>query len=122
VAMIRYISHVLLILLSDSCKLGTLDIAMSTSTPLKREASGPASSGIDGGEEPEQPMANNDGGFEMVLSREEKRKQRKVDKQRPQFQFDTSYFRGGKKIGIAVSWHSLGLDVQADEVSSIYGI
>jgi hypothetical protein len=95
---------------------------MSTSTPLKREASGPASSGIDGGEEPEQPMANNDGGFEMVLSREEKRKQRKVDKQRPQFQFDTSYFRGGKKIGIAVSWHSLGLDVQADEVSSIYGI
>lgn len=42
-------------------------------------------------------------GYEKVLSRDEKRKQRKVDKHRPQFQFDTSYFRNGKKIGIAVS-------------------
>jgi hypothetical protein len=42
-------------------------------------------------------------GFERVLSRDEKRKQRKLDKHRPQFQFDVSYFRTGKKIGIAVS-------------------
>lgn len=49
-------------------------------------------------------------GFEKVISREEKRKQRKVDKQRPQFQFDISYFRMGKKIGIAVSPRSTSCD------------
>ena len=42
-------------------------------------------------------------GFTKVLTKEEKRKQRKVDRHRPQFQFDTSYYRNGKKIGIAVS-------------------
>ena len=39
---------------------------------------------------------------EKVASREEKRKQRKVDKHGPQFQFDTSHFQSGRKIGVAV--------------------
>ncbi len=42
-------------------------------------------------------------GFIKVITREEKRKIRKLEKHRPQFQFDISYFRQGKKIGIAVS-------------------
>lgn len=41
--------------------------------------------------------------FTMVPTREEKRKQRKMEKQRPQFQYDTTWFRAGKKVGIAVS-------------------
>jgi hypothetical protein len=44
-----------------------------------------------------------EGEFTRVLSREEKRKLRKVEKHRPQFQFDLSHFRNGRKIGIAVS-------------------
>lgn len=40
-----------------------------------------------------------DDGFTKV----EKRKKKRLDKHRPQFQYDTSYFRTGKKIGIAVS-------------------
>jgi len=43
------------------------------------------------------------GGFTKVLTKDEKRKLRKVEKHRPQFQFDISHFRQGKKIGIAVS-------------------
>lgn len=43
------------------------------------------------------------GDFTTVTTKEDKRKQRKMEKQKPQFQFDTSYFRLGKKIGIAVS-------------------
>lgn len=39
-----------------------------------------------------------DDGFTKV----EKRKKKRLDKHRPQFQYDTSYFRTGKKIGIAV--------------------
>lgn len=50
-----------------------------------------------------------DDGFEKV----KKRKQRKVDKHRPQFQYDTSYFRTGKKIGIA-HIRDLSLFVAAD--------
>ncbi|CAD6570359.1 MAG: hypothetical protein TREMPRED_005740 [Tremellales sp. Tagirdzhanova-0007] len=46
-------------------------------------------------------LENETDGFESVLSRTEKRKQRKVDRHRPQFQFDLSYFRSGKKIGMA---------------------
>lgn len=42
---------------------------------------------------------NMDDGFVKV----EKRKKKRLDKHRPQFQYDTSYFRTGKKIGIAVS-------------------
>jgi hypothetical protein len=42
------------------------------------------------------------GDFTTVTTKEDKRKQRKMEKQKPQFQFDTSYFRLGKKIGIAV--------------------
>lgn len=44
------------------------------------------------------PTSSNDG-FVKV----QKRKQRKLERHRPQFQYDTSYFRSGKKIGIAVS-------------------
>jgi RNA exonuclease 1 len=43
-------------------------------------------------------MAQDDG-----FTKVQKRKQRKLDRHRPQFQYDTSYFRSGKKIGIAVS-------------------
>jgi RNA exonuclease 1 len=41
-------------------------------------------------------------GFTEFLSKEERRKLRKVEKHRPQFQFDVSQFRLGRKIGIAV--------------------
>jgi hypothetical protein len=41
--------------------------------------------------------------FIRVPTREEKRKQRKMEKQRPQFSFDMGYFKHGKKVGIAVS-------------------
>ncbi|KAK8846710.1 hypothetical protein IAR55_005797 [Kwoniella newhampshirensis] len=46
------------------------------------------------------PMVDEDG-FTKVPTREEKRKQRKVDKHRPQFQYNTQDFRHGKKVGIA---------------------
>jgi hypothetical protein len=49
------------------------------------------------------PTGEVEGEFTRVLSREEKRKLRKVEKHRPQFQFDLSHFRNGRKIGIAVS-------------------
>jgi hypothetical protein len=67
------------------------------------------------------PQSENEEGFERVLSRDEKRKQRKVDKHRPQFQFDTSYFRLGKKIGIAVGWDLQGKG-RAHRKQSILGI
>ena len=44
-----------------------------------------------------------DSDFISVPTRDEKRKQRKLSKQRPQFQFDISYFNQGKWVGIAVS-------------------
>lgn len=48
--------------------------------------------------------ANGDGdGFERVLTKEERRKRKKVEKHRPQFHFDMSAFKNGRKIGIAVS-------------------
>lgn len=40
-----------------------------------------------------------DDGFTVV----HKRKQRKLERTRPKFQFNTSYFSQGRKIGIAVS-------------------
>lgn len=46
--------------------------------------------------------ASTDDGFVKV----QKRKQRKLERHRPQFQYDTAYFRSGKKIGIAVSYMS----------------
>ncbi|KAL7424365.1 hypothetical protein Q5752_000047 [Cryptotrichosporon argae] len=48
-------------------------------------------------------VCNDDGddGFTRVPTREEKRKQRKVEKRRPQFQFDTNHFANGRKIGVA---------------------
>jgi hypothetical protein len=42
-------------------------------------------------------------GFEKVLTKEERRKRKKVEKHRPQFHFDMSAFKNGRKIGIAVS-------------------
>jgi hypothetical protein len=42
-------------------------------------------------------------GFTKVESKEERRKRKKVEKRRPQFQFDMSAFRSGKKVGMAVS-------------------
>ena len=58
-------------------------------------------------------LENENDGFESVLTRHEKRKQRKVDRHRPQFQFDMSYFRSGKKVGMAVSCSSyLGSDLE----------
>lgn len=44
-----------------------------------------------------------DDNFILVPTREEKRKQRKTEKTRPQFSFDMGYFKHGKKVGIAVS-------------------
>jgi hypothetical protein len=41
--------------------------------------------------------------FIVVPSREEKKKQRKLEKAKPQFQYDIGWFRNGKKVGIAVS-------------------
>jgi hypothetical protein len=42
-------------------------------------------------------------GFTKVETKEERRKKKKVEKRRPQFQFDMSAFRSGKKVGMAVS-------------------
>ncbi|KAK4689800.1 RNA exonuclease, partial [Tremellales sp. Uapishka_1] len=48
----------------------------------------------------ESPSIDTDEGFSTVLSRDEKRKKKKVEK-RPQFQYDMNHFRSQKKIGIA---------------------
>ena len=48
-----------------------------------------------------------DGDFTVVPTREEKRKQRKMEKReqrKPEFKFVLDNFQYGKKIGIAVSW------------------
>jgi RNA exonuclease 1 len=42
-------------------------------------------------------------GFTKIETKEERRKRKKVEKRRPQFQFDMSAFRSGKKVGMAVS-------------------
>lgn len=42
-------------------------------------------------------------GFTKVETKEERRKRKKVEKRRPQFQFDMSAFKSGKKVGMAVS-------------------
>jgi hypothetical protein len=47
-----------------------------------------------------KPSGDEDG-FTKVLTKEERRKLRKVEKHKPQFQFDVGQFRSGKKIGIA---------------------
>ena len=44
-----------------------------------------------------------DDNFIVVPTREEKKKQRKLEKAKPQFQYDIGWFRNGKKVGIAVS-------------------
>lgn len=44
-----------------------------------------------------------DDNFIIVPTREEKKKQRKLEKAKPQFQYDIGWFRNGKKVGIAVS-------------------
>jgi len=44
-----------------------------------------------------------DDNFIIVPTREEKKKQRKLEKSKPQFQYDIGWFRNGKKVGIAVS-------------------
>ncbi|OCF37620.1 hypothetical protein I316_00747 [Kwoniella heveanensis BCC8398] len=50
----------------------------------------------------EAPLEKEDGdGFTKILTKDEKRKQRKVNKHRPGFQYNTLEFRYGKKIGIA---------------------
>ena len=54
---------------------------------------GPQESSADGIEE--------DDGFTKVLTKEERRKMKKLDKNKPSFQFDLAQFRSGKKIGIA---------------------
>lgn len=46
-------------------------------------------------------------GFTKVETKEERRKRKKVEKRRPQFQFDMSAFKMAKKIGIAVSFNRL---------------
>lgn len=48
-------------------------------------------------------------GFERVLTKEERRKRKKVEKHRPQFHFDMSAYKAGRKIGIAVSGQCLFL-------------
>lgn len=65
---------------------------MASSSDLKRkfEAGNGSKSGA---------AAATDDGFTMV----QKRKQKKLDKRRPEFHYDMAYFRTGKKIGIAVS-------------------
>ena len=44
-----------------------------------------------------------DDNFVVVPTRDEKKKQRKLEKAKPQFQYDIGWFRNGKKVGIAVS-------------------
>jgi len=44
-------------------------------------------------------------GFTKVETKEERRKKKKIEKRRPQFQFDMSAFRSGKKVGMAVRLH-----------------
>ncbi|GFZ49104.1 hypothetical protein JCM24511_06854 [Saitozyma sp. JCM 24511] len=77
----------------------------STSTPTStsKSAANPTSNGAPSGSSlpRDVPTGEVEGEFTRVLSREEKRKLRKVEKHRPQFQFDLSHFRNGRKIGIA---------------------
>lgn len=47
------------------------------------------------------PTNGEEEGFTKILTKEEKRKLRKVEKNRPSFAFDVGQFRGGRKIGIA---------------------
>jgi len=68
---------------------------MEAKNDLKRKT--PASGAITS--PPPPSPSQTDDGFTKV----QKRKQRKLERHRPQFQYDTSYFRTGKKIGIAVS-------------------
>lgn len=42
-------------------------------------------------------------GFTKVETKEDRRKRKKMEKRRPQFQFDMSAFKMAKKVGIAVS-------------------
>jgi RNA exonuclease 1 len=77
---------------------------MSALTPpsdpsLKRKPTSPPATTSNGS--PSTSLVND--GFTKILTKEEKRKKKKTDKQRPSFQFDLSHFRMGKKIGIAVS-------------------
>jgi hypothetical protein len=51
-----------------------------------------------------------DDNFIVVPTRDEKKKQRKLEKQKPQFQFDVSWFRMGKKVGIAVGCFHRGCE------------
>jgi len=50
-----------------------------------------------------QQVQQEQDGFTKVETKEERRKRKKVEKRRPQFQFDMSAFRSGKKVGMAVS-------------------
>lgn len=50
-----------------------------------------------------QQIQESSDGFTKVETKEERRKRKKVEKRRSQFQFDMSAFRSGKKVGMAVS-------------------
>lgn len=50
---------------------------------------------------PITPSTTEEDGFTKVLTKEEKRKLRKVERHRPSFSFDVGQFRNGKKIGVA---------------------
>lgn len=68
----------------------------------------PISKGHDGSTRAPAPQGiMESGGFTKVLSKEEKKKLRKVERNRPQFQFDVQSFRNGRKIGVAVSFFFL---------------
>ncbi|KAL1408435.1 hypothetical protein Q8F55_005247 [Vanrija albida] len=63
---------------------------MASSSDLKRKYAG--GNGVKA-----DPVAASDDGFTTV----QRRKQKKLDKHRPEFHYDMAYFRTGKKIGIA---------------------
>lgn len=50
---------------------------------------------------PLTPSTTEEDGFTKILTKEEKRKLRKVERHRPSFSFDVGQFRNGKKIGVA---------------------
>jgi hypothetical protein len=74
---------------------------LNPTVPAKRSPPMPVASDIN--DDSRSPNPSESDGFERVLTRDERRKQRKLERHTPQFQFDTSYFRMGKKVGIAVS-------------------
>lgn len=85
---------------------------MSSSVPAKRELPqspqpGSSSKSTSAGTTPAptstsvQESIDGTEGFTKILTRDEKRKLRKVEKNHPSFAYDVGQFRQGRKIGVA---------------------